>query len=420
MNAAPRSPLDVRVFLRGDRLFANEELPVVFQIHRPREFTSPVRLRSVACGNRDVVVNTDSFQHDMEVRPGEAYRISLPIRVKHAGSLDLADFRVEYQEAGSLYAEFAAVSSRPLICRPSLNREIGLDIQPLYTHQGRTKVLFSLQHRGATTFAPLSLVVQPEASVQSGKQLYLPTCTPGMTDQVEMTLVPGKAEVVVSAKVGETAIEVRQPFTVPLLQEHAGQETFHFLEPRKLTRDLVSVSRHEGMDKHLVPMRHGAHQLLGGETYEIEITPLRVVNEIQLRGIPQAVVVRSVTKGKPGEAWKFLVDVVASDLFSKPERLFYDIQTAEEQLAGEIHVLIKPPAYRHLNFAAALGAALTLQGLYGLFLLFREPDLSLERFFRSVLSLGNWQVNPGLLLTIPLVWGFLSVTDLLMLRFFRE
>jgi hypothetical protein len=133
-----------------------------------------------------------------------------------------------------------------------------------------------------------------------------------------------------------------------------------------------------------------------------------------LRDVPDVLHVRHSETTPDRRSWKFLVDVSASPLFSKPDRLFYDVRRGEEALTGELYLCLRPPNGRLLRFAIALGVAVTLQGVGALFHFLGGADSSLEAAFGEFRITSHYQLL--FVFAIPVVWAALRFADWLQYR----
>jgi hypothetical protein len=134
------------------------------------------------------------------------------------------------------------------------------------------------------------------------------------------------------------------------------------------------------------------------------------VNQIKIRDIQGKIQVRNAEEERTSGAWRFLIDVTASnELLSRPEVLYYDMQGHDERWTGEISLSFQPARWRHLRVAGALGIALTVQGIAAAakFLHKAEYDLG------EALTDFHWKEDFHLffLLSIPLIWGLFKAYD---------
>ena len=114
----PNNPaLAVDVVAPKGQAVAGEWTPLTFSVQRPEISEGAVKLVNVDCRDRNVYLDAELFQRDLEVRSGETYRVTLFVRVAAPGTVDLSAFYIEYVEPDG-QRELFFLPSRPLVFLP--------------------------------------------------------------------------------------------------------------------------------------------------------------------------------------------------------------------------------------------------------------------------------------------------------------
>jgi hypothetical protein len=398
--------------------YAGEWIPVTWLLTRPEKSGTNVRIKNVNCPDREVQLDTDLLQSDIEIRPGETYRLTVPVKVGHPKILDLERFVIQVGDATGNPRNDEPVSPprKELRILPAIAREILISVEPLCAYDQGTKVLLTFDHRGPTLFSDLVITLEPEQAIQAGKRILRRiSFGPGEKEQVEAVVNTEKLIIQMVARVQGTQTEAEVTKPIGRLLSRAERPRFRFLEPRRLSLDQKLVARVSGTDLQSVPPVEGAYPLQSGERYQIAITPQDpAVTEISLRDIVGVIHVRNREQAPDKRSWTFLVDVSGNDLFKRPERLFYDVKRGEETLTGEMPVCLLPAWGRHFRLAGVLGVALTVQGIGALVRFLVTADYSLQEALTHFHFNSDYQVFFSL--SIPLVWGLLQLFDQLQYR----
>jgi hypothetical protein len=364
-------PLEITAAVPRGPAQAGEWLPLAVTLRLPQEHPTAVRVRTVGCQAAGVLLNLDLFPQDVLVRPGEAFRATIPVQVGRPGLLRLRDFFVELRDG----PEVLPFPDLTLPVGPSLVREINVRLEPLCTYDEGTRIELTLEHQGATTFRDVNVNLGPEQALYAGKSpLKLGTFEPGMCERVELVVRGEELDINLAADAGgeRTSVLLRQPVgrTAPL----RDRARFRFLEPRRLAIDPVRVRR--GPERSPVAMTRTAYPLYAGETYYLEIRPRDPhVTDVRLNNIDERVYVRN-KEVEAGRCWTFELDVPYDGFFSKPDRLVYEADSPEGALSGEIPLMLVPPLRKHGLFALTLGITLTVQGVLTLFRFLVDHDFS--------------------------------------------
>jgi hypothetical protein len=409
---AVQTPLVIRLAGPLSPAYAGEWLPLPVEMSHPSDAPGPVRVRKIDCENRGVQVDSDLFQSDIELRPGETYRVTLPVLVSHPCELDLSSLYVEIADP----SELIHFEQRLVSVAPSLAKELELTVKSLCAYETGTKVQLTWRHTGATRFEEFAVALGPVDSILSGKaMLRRQTFGPNDTDQAEVVVRGETLDVHTSARSGADSVEVRQTVRIVPPPLPGQRPRFRFLAPRQLASDNVTV--HQAKGGLLVAAAGGCFPVHAGMSYVVTVRPQSPrVTALSLRDIPGRVVVRKPEGESEGHAWKFQVEINVSphEYFSRPERLDYTVQSTDGPLAGEIHLCVKPPRGKHWGIAAAFGLALTAQGFIALGRLLLHPDVSPDQLWSDFKVARDYPVF--FLLTVPALWLCLSTLDWLFWR----
>jgi hypothetical protein len=420
-SSEPVTLLDVKLSADWDRAYAGEWFPLTFELFRSTHDSSPVRLHNLTCADPDVHLDIDLLQQGVTIRPGETYRFIVPLRVLRAKTVDVGmlSLYLGHTDGNGQEIVFPQIpSSKKFVVRPAIGNEITIDIESLCNYDEGTKLLLTLKHKGDSLFSDLTMNLGPAAALRAGKQtVQRTTFHPGEEEQVELVVASAELEVMLSASVKEARSEARRMLRVEPPVSRT-EKRFRFLEPRRLARDQLRL--YEAVadgPRRAVAEQHGVYLLEGGRKYLVEITPMQPgATGVHLKEIAGLLQVRKDEKSKEG-AWVFVVDVTGPPLLRKPEQLFYEVETAEGKLSGEIPICLKAAAGRYLQVAAALGVAVTAQGAVGVARILHQVDYSLLEAVREFKPAEHFTVF--FLLSIPVAWVGLRLIDWLQYQFVR-
>ncbi len=407
-----KTPLGIQL-ADGDRqVQAGEWALLTLLLSRSAGSSGAAQIKFVSCSDKDVQLDTDLLQADVEVRPGEVYRLTLPLRVACPKTVDLSTIALQVGISGELDV-LVPLPQRLLPTNPAISHEVQVTLESLCAYSQGTKTELVLSHEGATRFDNFRITLGPESAIAAGKRvIHRATFSPGDREQLEVVIAGDHLEVTLSAEIEGRRISAGFRRPVPRVAARL-ERRFRFLEPRRLSLDQKSITE-DGSGRPVEPV-HAAYPLNGEQRYKIVIRPqLPDVVEVKLHDIPGVAYVLKTEAEIGNRAWVFLLDVSGKGRFSKPERLFYDVVTPRESLTGEIHVCLKPPRFTYVTLAATLGLALTVQGFGALARFLLKPDFSLED------ALGHFQMASDyqllFALSIPFGWGTLTLYDWLQYR----
>jgi len=420
-TSEPVNLLTVKLSADWDRAYAGEWFPLTFELFRSTDHSFPVRLHNLTCADPDVHLDIDLLQQGVTIRPGETYRFIVPLRVLRAKTVDLGRLVLWLDQPDGNEKDRVVdqiPSLQKFVVRPAIGNEIAIDVEPLCNYDEGTKLLLTLKHQGDSLFRDLTMNLGPSAALRAGKQtVQRTTFHPGEEEQVELVVASAELEVMLSASVKDARSEARRVLRVEPPVSRT-EKRFRFLEPRRLARDQLRLyeATEEG-PRRAVPEQHGVYLLEGGRKYLVEITPMQPgatgVHLKEIAGLPQG---RKDQKSKEG-AWVFGGDATGPPLLRKPEQLFYEVETAEGKLSGEIPICLKAAAGRYLQVAAALGVAVTAQGAVGVARFLHQVDYSLLEAMREFKPAEHFTVF--FLLSIPVAWVGLRLVDWLQYQFVR-
>src|SRR5262245_24137930 len=127
MSPSTVPPLNVTM-VAPPLLFAGEWSPLLFQLERTPHGSTPVTVRKIYCTEKAVQLDTDLFQRDLLLNPGESYRVSIPIRVPEPRNLPQETLAVQYQE-GDERPNAIFLPTGSLLVSPSLAREVKVGVE---------------------------------------------------------------------------------------------------------------------------------------------------------------------------------------------------------------------------------------------------------------------------------------------------
>jgi len=405
----PLSP-DPPVVLHVDRVpeaFAGEWFAVGIRLKRPEGWPDAVSVRNLACSDREIQIDTDLLQSNVEVRPGEVYHFTIQLKVSHVREVNLSAVYLQLGSPSGLN-ELFNLPAQAVQVRPALGRDIAVAVEPICSYGAVTKLQLTFRHEGPTAYENLRIHVGPRDGVYAGKQpLRRPQFRPG---DEEVTVVAAKADLQLEIEGVTNGVPVKCGKTIPVRPVvPRAAEPFRFLEPRRLSSDRVLIRdlQHQGQP---VPFTRSAFSLVGGSAYQVVIQPEDPgVTEVAMSDVPGSLHVRPYGLDPEAGGWKFVVEVSHNELFGKPERLNYRVQTSGGALTGDIHLTLWPPWARRWTFALAVGLAATVQGVaVGTRWLF-DPDKALGDALTHF-DLGR-DYPVFFVFSIPLVWCCIWLLD---------
>jgi hypothetical protein len=390
--------------------YAGEWLPLALALKRPEGGGKDIMLKNLHCRDKEVQLDTDLFQNDLVIRPGETYLLTVPIRVAHPKTVELDKIAIQLgQDPDPRHDELVFLPAKAVCFRPAIRKEIVVKVKPLCAHEGGTKVDVTVKHCGQTTFQDLTITLGPETAIRAGKRVVrLASFEPNDKEEHIEVVVAGEVlKVGLTAKVdgaetaGRWTKKIRQPSS-------RSRHRFRFLEARRLSTDEQFVYAVTENEDRPVVAAGGAYPLRGAERYQIVIRPKDPgVTAVHLRDVPGILHVRN-SEAADG-SWKFLVDVIFAERFTKGERLFYDVSSADGPLKGEIALALMPAWGKHFQLACALGIAVTLQGFGALVRLMVKSDVSVTDALEHFHIANDYQLLFPF--CIPLIWAGLLLFD---------
>jgi hypothetical protein len=422
--AVPEPPILLEVDAPWEGAYAGEWVPLRVALFRPGERAGSIRLRHISCVDPDVQLDLELLERDVEVRPGDHYRLTLPVKVNRPRLFELRGIKLQIVDplrpdpADSVLID---LDERALSVQPAVGREVEVAVETLCTYDQGTKLQVRIQHNGALTFDHFTLELGPRERLVAGKAvLYFDSLKPGMKQQFEVVLAPptnphdvNALDVRIDARVEGQPARLKQTF--PVQPPRPQQERrFRFLEPRRLCVDQRAFAQIYG--DLLVPLQieRGAVTLCSDRRYLLTITPQQTgVREVNVQDIPYKVHVRRREEDRERGCWRFYLDVSVSSLFRQNEVLYYDVITDAEPMRGEIPVCLRPTPTKRWQMASTLGLALSLQGVYALLRAaqhYLAGQHDLMTFLQSDLSIKKHPMLLGLL-SVPAAWLALGVAD---------
>ena len=197
-----------------------------------------------------------------------------------------------------------------------------------------------------------------------------------------------------------------------------GERSYLFLEPRRQFEGQIEVHEVDSMGEQTIAIfsdQYSWWRLRGGLRYQIVVRSkiAKPVDSIHIRDIPGMIVIRNSEKDPKDGSWKFIIDVTSNDLLSRPEIIYYDVESNGDKAIGEIPVCLMPHPWKHWKIAGVLGATMTLQGGNALTKFLYHADDVFAVFADFKLS---EDYNVFYLLVIPVFWAGLKITDWLSYR----
>lgn len=379
---------------------AGDWMPLTLRVECPTSRSEPLCLRDIDVDRKlapSLQLDTDLLQRNIEVRPGESYKVTVLVRMSHPGRFNLKAIYVDVFEIVSLPPE-------DVVVHPSLTAEVHLGLEAIVPYDHGTKVRLTLQHQGATPFRDFELRLGPENAVVAGKQVRRASFDPGDQEVCEAVVAPGELEVVLAATTDSGRAKVRRCERIDVIPTRTQRPPFRFLEPRRLASDDVKMYAVDERGAPPIVPQHAAFPLTGGGKYRIAIAPQNPqATRVRLRDAPGAVRIMREAASADGRTWTFEVEVTAPRVLSRLERIVYDVDEPGRPASGEVVVRLDPAWSDHFKFAITVGVALTAQGLFALTTALTDPNdsiLELLRTFSLVRDVPIF-VFP---LAIPLAW----------------
>jgi hypothetical protein len=404
-----------------DAIAVGEFVPLRLVIRRPADRRDAVTIPYV--NHRDhgrAIVNTDLFQREVSLHPGENYVLTLNVQFQVTGPANLSEFYVQVNPATGRPI-LMRLPDHPLRVVPSLQRNLATRVERICGYEQGVKVEVLLENRGETDWDDLEVTVGPINRVRAGLTCHRrPKFLRREKESFEVVLDGEAVELSLAATAdGQRATEQRSlPF--PAAGGHAnGHEPFAFLEPRALSTDRVTIRPADG-ERVILPVRGTYPVIAGHEEYIVTICPSDpLATGVELIRAPGLVEVKGMKCER--KEWSFLVTVVGDSWLTRVIRLYYEVRRpGHTELQGELYLAIRPSNLRLWALAATAGAAVTVKGVTALAPTLLHPEFMREDLLSSVSELlGRRWTDWLAFLSIPLIRGGLSLLDRA-LRLVRE
>jgi hypothetical protein len=357
----PADPITIELANRIDRVAVNEPVPLHLVIRCPVD-GSPAELRSIVSRDtKTAELDTDLFERDLTLRPGEVYRCTVVARFHAIGAYPEPLFQVQVGRDGN--------TTRPRIPTPtirvvpSLLGELRVRAESICTYDHGTKVDVTVTHAGQTKFSDFQLTLGPAAGVRAGVSDHRrPAFVGGEELKFTTVIVASEMELTLDAHAGREGVgPVALRLPVPPVRDAATTTPFRFLEPKKLTQAEVKVRTLDEAGDPVRP-RSGVYEVYGGGTkYRVEIKPAHPhASAVRLRSVSGMVEVTDMP-ADPG-TWAFQMVVVSNGVFTTPVALHYDVLTPDGPQQGELNLAVRPCGAKHWLVAVTAGAAITVKG----------------------------------------------------------
>lgn len=364
------NPVLIEVPGTWDRVPAGEFVPLRLVVHRPADQLGPVIIPYIRFRDEQrVAMNTDLFQSDVELQPGESCSLTVGVRFNTPGPANLSDFLLQVNPVlarSDSERQLVPLPGRPVLVIPSLARQV--TVQPpvrICGYNQGVKLEITVQHVGQTAWEDFEISVGPPEQIQAGLTCHRrPKFERGRDEKITFDIVTTGAAIdfTLAGTAGAERVEDRRSLPVPTEDaKPAGWQPFTFLEPRSLTTDRITVRLANGGPE--LPTDKGIIDVWGKQQYAVTIYPSHPqAEDIDLAGAPGRAEVEELKS--EGRAWSFLVTIVDDPWWTQLVRLYYDVQTpANGVLRGELYLSIHPSSAKLWAIAGTAGAAMTIQGL---------------------------------------------------------
>lgn len=429
-------PVEVSLVLQNRPAFAGQWYPITLVLRRAHSAPTSALIRNISTTDAQCELDLDLFSRDLELRPGETYQVTVRLKVHQPGPVNLGNFFIQVHELSPGEPPPTATrrgvvvdpqaskrdaqlpfATRLLDFRAAIGHQVKILPEAICAYEEGTKVILTFHHEGGTTFENFTANILPADAIRAGKGT-VQRAQFGPNDQEQIELVVQKPRITVNlsgSALGQRAEDQRE-VDIPTT-DRGERRHFQFLEPRRLSRDDVSISRvNPDGETPVIPDSHGAFLLREGYQYNLVIKPQnKQAADVRLGEMTGILNVRNKEVDEIEKSWRFLLDVMGTGLLQRPEILFYDVVTQDEKLAGEVPLRLKSSPSRFWKIAGALGAALTLQGAYAAVRkFFVQEDLSVWEAFGDFDFRRDY--NLLFLLSIPLAFFGLRCFDWLQYR----
>ncbi len=410
-------PVRIEVADAWDCIPAGDFVPLRLVIHRPTDHDGAVTIPFVnhPDANR-VSLNTDLFQREVTLLPGESYTLTLGVRFHSPGPANLAEFYVQVNPANE-QPTLVHLPDRPVRVVPSLSRQVKTKVERICEYDQGVKLEVLVRHVGETPWSNMEIAVGPPGRVRAGVTCHKrPILEPGQQEQFEVVIDGQELELSLAGTADGERVEDRRAMPVPSAKNGPnGLPPFAFLEPRALPTDRITVLPAEGGAE--VRPGRGVIPVMAGRRYVVTVYPSHPgARDVNLLGAAGQAEVESM---KPeGGAWAFVVTIVDNSWLTQLVRLYYDVTIPGKVLRGELYLSVRPSGVRLWAIAATAGAAVTIKGFTALAPALVNPDEPWSDLLTGFPELLQKRWTDWLqLLSIPLIRIALWVLDRLLQPF---
>lgn len=403
-------PIRIELLNPRDRVHAGEWVPLHLVVRCDPDGRA-AELRGVRSHDREAAeLDSDLFERDLVLQPGEVYRCTVLVRFHRTGSHPAPLFFLQVGRDNEITRP--KIPTPPIRVVPSLAEEVKVAVEPIYTSGYGTKIDVALKHVGTTRFDDFRLGVGPTDALWAGvSEQRRPALAPG--DEVRFTTVLDAATLELeldASAAGERVGPVSLRLGVPPVRDTATAAPFRFLEPKKLSNAAVEVRTTDDAADVVAPRSNVYAVRGGGAKYRVEIMPEHPnATAVNLRGVPGSVEVRSIPR--TGRKWAFQMVVLTSGVLSTPITLHFDVSTPDGEQQGELNLAVRPVNAKMWVLAATAGLAVTVKGAAAVLTAATDPG---DVVTNAAVALGRvhsvWDlVQLG---SIPLIRGLLWGVDL--------
>jgi len=402
-------PITIELLDSANLAFVGQPFPLNLVIRCPLDGKETV-LRSIRSRDRTLAdLDTDLFERDVTIRPGEVYRCTVVATFFSPGTVSEPPFVII---AGhDTYGRAVRLPTPQIRVVPSLLNEIRPRAEAICTYECSTKVDVTLEHIGRTRFDDLRLTVGPATALRAGvSDQRRPAFAQG--EQVKFTTVVESD--VLSLELNATVqgervgpVAIRLP--VPPVRDVSEATLFRFLEPKKLTQAEVRLFSLDEERAETRPTSGVFTVYGGGERYRVDIKPAHPhVQNVKLRGVSGVVEVTEMP-ADPG-TWSFQLVVVSNAVFTTSATLQFDVLTPDGAQQGELNLSIRPRNTKLWIVAVTAGAAVTVKGVAAVVPAILTPSDPLAALQAALMKINAlWDLLQ--LLSIPVIRVGLWLAD---------
>ncbi|HUR55078.1 MAG TPA: hypothetical protein VMZ71_13175, partial [Gemmataceae bacterium] len=412
-------PVRIELLNPLDRVYAGEWVPLHLVV-RCAPDGPPAELRSVSVWSHEraaAELDSDLFERDLRLMPGEVYRCSVLARFHRPGVHPNPPFFIQVgRDTETVGVNIPTPQIRVV---PLIAEEVKVAVESIYTSGHGTKIDVTLRHIGTTQFDDFRLVVGPSESVSAGVSDHRrPVLAPGDVVRFNTVLHATTLELELDGTAGgERVGPVPLRLGVPAVQDTATAAPFRFLEPKKLSNAAVEVRTMDDAGELVTPASNVYAVHGGGTKYRVEITPEHPnTQQVSLRSVPGSVEVTRISA--VGKKSAFQMVVLTSGVLTTPVTLHFDVTTPEGEQQGELNLAVRPLNGKLWLVALTAGFAVTVKGFAAIVPALTNPS---DLWANAGAALGRvhnvWDLVQ--LASIPIIRGGLWGVDLVT-RPFRD